>query len=126
MVMIRGKQTIKGGLDYRRDPVHAVPAECRTAATLNFDQGFTRSDYLTQDALSGNGMASMLLGYAQSGSAGFTANPFFQWIYTAPWVQDDIKVYAQIDAESRTAVGHHVAGDGAVQSHEPRLLRRPP
>ena len=28
----------------------------------------------------------------QSGSAGFTANPFFQWIYTAPWVQDDIKV----------------------------------
>ena len=43
-------------------------------------------------ALSGNGMASLLLGYAGSGSAGFTANPFFQWIYTAPWVQDDIKL----------------------------------
>jgi hypothetical protein len=34
----------------------------------------------------------MLLGYAGSGSAGFTANPFYQWIYTAPWVQDDIKL----------------------------------
>src|SRR5262249_40850438 len=45
-----------------------------------------------QDALSGSGMASMMLGYAASGSAGFTANPFFQWLYYAPWVQDDIKL----------------------------------
>jgi hypothetical protein len=91
IVMIRGKQTIKAGLDYRvtRYTQYRPSAD---RATLNFDQGFTRSDYLTQDALSGNGMASMLLGYAASGSAGFTANPFFQWIYTAPWVQDDIKV----------------------------------
>ena len=91
IVMIRGKQTIKAGLDYRvtRYTQYRPSAD---RATLNFDQGFTRSDYLNQDALSGNGMASMLLGYAQSGSAGFTANPFFQWIYTAPWVQDDIKV----------------------------------
>src|SRR6185503_17782226 len=50
------------------------------------------SDYLTQDAVSGNGAASLLLGYPGSGSAGFTANPFFQWVYYAPWVQDDIKL----------------------------------
>src|SRR5215831_6336605 len=91
MVMIRGKQTIKAGLDYRLTRYTQFrPSADR--GTLSFDQGFTRSDYLTQDALSGNGAASLLLGYAGSGSAGFTANPFFQWIYTAPWVQDDIKL----------------------------------
>src|SRR5204862_2903574 len=91
VVMVRGKQTIKAGLDYRltRYTQYRPSAD---RASLSFDQGFTRSDYLTQDALSGNGAASLLLGYAGSGSAGFTANPFFQWIYTAPWVQDDIKL----------------------------------
>ena len=95
VVMVRGKQTIKAGLDYRltRYTQYRPNAD---RGILSFDQGFTRSDYLTQDALSGNGMASMLLGYAASGSAGFTANPFFQWIYTAPWVQDDIKLRAQL------------------------------
>jgi hypothetical protein len=91
LVMIRGKQTIKTGLDYRMTRYTQYrPSQDR--ASLNFDQGFTRSDYLTQDALSGNGTASMMLGYAASGSAGFTANPFFQWTYYAPWVQDDIKL----------------------------------
>ncbi len=91
IVTIHGKQTIKAGLDYRQTKYTQYrPSADR--ASLSFDQGFTRSDYLTQDALSGNGAASLLLGYAGSGSAGFTANPFFQWIYTAPWVQDDIKL----------------------------------
>jgi hypothetical protein len=95
VVMIRGKHTIKAGLDYRltRYTQYRPSAD---RAVLSFDQGFTRSDYLTQDALSGNGAASLLLGYAGSGSAGFTANPFFQWIYTAPWVQDDIKLTAKL------------------------------
>ena len=91
VVMIRGKHSIKGGLDFRMTRYTQYrPSADR--AVLSFDQGFTRSDYLTQDALSGNGAASLLLGYAGSGSAGFTANPFFQWIYYAPWVQDDIKL----------------------------------
>src|SRR5256885_12729532 len=59
---------------------------------FSFDQAFTRSDFQAQDALSGNGLASMLLGYPGSGSAGFTANPFFQWIYLGPRGQDDFKV----------------------------------
>jgi Carboxypeptidase regulatory-like domain len=91
VVMVRGKQTIKAGLDYRLTRYTQYRPNV-DRATLSFDQGFTRADYLTQDALSGVGAASLLLGYAASGSAGFTANPFFQWVYTAPWVQDDIKV----------------------------------
>jgi len=91
VALVRGRQTIKAGLDYRltRYTQYRPSAD---RASLTFDQGFTRADYLTQDGVSGNGAASLLLGYAASGSAGFTANPFFQWIYTAPWVQDDIKV----------------------------------
>jgi len=91
VVMVRGKQTIKAGLDYRLT-LYTQYRPSADRGSLSFDQGFTRSDYLTQDALSGVGAASLLLGYAGSGSAGFTANPFFQWIYTAPWVQDDIKL----------------------------------
>jgi hypothetical protein len=95
VVMMRGKQSIKVGLDYRMTRYTQFrPSADR--GILNFDQGFTRSDYLTQDALSGSGAASLLLGYAGSGSAGFTANPFFQWIYMAPWVQDDIKLTSKL------------------------------
>jgi hypothetical protein len=91
IVMMRGKHAIKVGLDYRLTRYTQYRPNI-DRATLSFDQGFTRSDYLTQDALSGNGAASLLLGYAGSGSAGFTANPFYQWVYFAPWFQDDIKV----------------------------------
>jgi hypothetical protein len=91
IALVRSKHTIKAGLDFRvtrytqyRPNVDRV--------NLSFNEQFTRSDYLTQDGVSGLGMASLLLGYANSGSAGFTANPFYQWLYTAPWVQDDIKL----------------------------------
>ena len=89
--IIKGKQTIKVGLDSRvtRYTQYRPSAD---RGIFNFDQAFTRSDFQVQDAISGNGLASMLLGYPASGSAGFTANPFFQWIYLAPWVQDDFKV----------------------------------
>ena len=89
--LMRGKQTIKIGLDSRvtRYTQYRPNAD---RGIFSFDQGFTRADFQNQDALSGNGAASLLLGYPGSGSAGFTANPFFQWIYMAPWVQDDFKV----------------------------------
>ena len=122
MALVRGKHTIKAGLDYRvtRYTQYRPSAD---RAILSFDQGFTRSDYLTQDALSGNGAASLLLGYAGSGSAGFTANPFFQWIYTAPWVQDDIKLTRKLALNLGLRWDYHVAGHRAVQPPQPRLLR---
>src|SRR6185436_6782246 len=91
LALVRGIHTLKFGLDYRvtRYTQYRPSAD---RASLGFGQLFTRADYLVQDAVSGIGAASLLLGYPDSGSAGFTANPFFQWIYYAPWIQDDIKL----------------------------------
>jgi hypothetical protein len=95
VAMPRGRQTIKAGLDFRVTRYTQYRPNV-DRGIFSFDQGFTRSDYQVQDALSGNGLASMLLGYPASGSAGFTAAPFFQWIHTAPWVQDDIKITSRL------------------------------
>jgi hypothetical protein len=91
VALVRGKHTVKGGLDFRLTRYTQFRPNV-DRGSLSFNEQFTRSDYLTQDGVSGLGMASLLLGYAGSGSAGFTANPFYQWLYTAPWVQDDIKL----------------------------------
>src|SRR5262249_19724696 len=46
----------------------------------------------TQDSLSGNAIASLLLGAAASGEVDVIASPYYRWMYWAPWIQDDFKV----------------------------------
>ncbi|MBL8231403.1 MAG: carboxypeptidase regulatory-like domain-containing protein [Bryobacterales bacterium] len=91
VVHMRSKHTIKAGLDFRVSRYTQIRPGAG-GGTFNFDRAFTRSDYLVQDAVSGVGMASFLLGYPASGSINNIAEPFWQWIYYAPWVQDDIKI----------------------------------
>ena len=91
LVHVRGKHTLKTGLDSRVTRYTQLRPGA-AAGTYNFDRGFTRRDYLVQDATSGVGAASFLLGYAGSGSVANVAAPYFQWVYFAPWVQDDIKI----------------------------------
>lgn len=88
---IRGKHTVKTGLDFRMVR-YARQVSAYAGAQLTFDRGFTRRDYLNQDALSGNSVASMLLGYASGGTIDNNVKPLWQWLYYAPWVQDDIRV----------------------------------
>jgi hypothetical protein len=91
VALTRGRHTIKTGLDFRvtrfteQRPNYA-------GGRLNFDRGFTRSDYLVQDALSGNAIASLLLGFPQSGLIDNNVFPYWQTLYYAPWIQDDIKL----------------------------------
>jgi len=91
VAIIRGRHTVKGGLDYRltrftqQQPNYA-------ASRLDFDRGFTRQNYLVQDALSGNGIASMLLGFPASGVIDNNDFPYYQTQYIAPWIQDDFKI----------------------------------
>ncbi len=91
IAMVRGKHAIKAGLDYRLTRFTEQRPDF-AAGRLDFDRGFTRRDYLVQDALSGNGIASLLLGFAASGRIDFNVFPYFQSHYAAPWVQDDIKL----------------------------------
>jgi hypothetical protein len=88
---IHGRHNIKTGLDYRWTR-YANYQSAFAGGTLAFDTGFTRMNYLTQDALSGNGVASALLGYAASGQADYIVRPLYRWHYIAPFVHDDIKL----------------------------------
>jgi hypothetical protein len=88
---MRSRHTIKAGLDFRVSRYTQVRPGAG-GGTFNFDRAFTRSDYLVQDAVSGVGMASFLLGYPVSGSINNIAEPLWQWIYYAPWFQDDFKI----------------------------------
>jgi len=54
--------------------------------------GFTQANYLQSDALSGNSLASFLLGAPNSGQARFPAQTYSTYKYLAPYVQDDWKV----------------------------------
>ncbi|MBI4902953.1 MAG: carboxypeptidase regulatory-like domain-containing protein [Acidobacteria bacterium] len=91
MVHMRSRHSLKAGLDFRVSRYTQVRPGAG-GGTFNFDRGFTRSDYLTQDAVSGVGMASFLLGYPSSGSINNIAEPIWQWVYYSPWFQDDIKI----------------------------------
>jgi hypothetical protein len=89
--LVRGKHTIKAGLDYRLTRFTEQRPDF-SAGRLDFDRGFTRRDYLVQDALSGNGIASLLLGFPAAGRIDYNVYPYFQNLYIAPWIQDDIKL----------------------------------
>ena len=91
LTTIRGRHALKFGLDYRWTR-YANYQSTGAGGNFAFDRGFTRSNYLTQDSLSGNAIASAAAGRAASGR-------WITWpavlsggtIY-APWVQDDIKL----------------------------------
>lgn len=86
-----GRHMLKTGVDYRWTR-YADYQSAYAGGTLAFATGFTQSNYLTADSLSGSAVAAALLGYATSGEVDYIAKPYFRWHYLAPWVQDDIKV----------------------------------
>lgn len=91
VALIRGRHTVKMGLDYRVSRFTEQRPDF-AASRLNFDRGFTRQNYLVQDAVSGNAIASMLLGFPVSGLIDNNVFPYYQTQYAAPWIQDDFKV----------------------------------
>ena len=59
---------------------------------MSFDRRFTQRAFNSGDALSGNSLASFLLGAANSGAIDNNFYPTFRWNYYAPWIQDDWKL----------------------------------
>ena len=86
----RGSHSIKAGADIR--DVQWVTQNYSTALSLSADLGWTQQNYSQSDALSGNSIASFLLGTPSGGSSGYTLLGIYKYAYYAPWIQDDWRV----------------------------------
>src|SRR5204862_7020129 len=81
---------VRGGLDLR---LTWYTREINTnLLVLSFDRRFTQRVFNAADALSGNSIASFLLGAPAFGGIDNNFYPTFRWNYYAPWVQDDWKL----------------------------------
>lgn len=87
---VRGSRTLKTGVDLRwiqySTQNYGNIMEFASADT------FTRADYSRSDGLSGNGLATWLLGTPTSGTIRIQMFPIYMYRYFAPWVQQDWKV----------------------------------
>jgi hypothetical protein len=95
LTLVRGRHTIKTGLDYRWTRFSTFQG-AYGGGTFALTPGFTQSNYATADSLSGNPIASLLLGDAASGEVDYLPSPDYSWKYWAPWVQDDIKLTSKL------------------------------
>src|SRR5437867_5775914 len=87
---VKGTHTVRGGLDMR---LTWYTREINgNLFVLSFDRRFTQRAFNQGDALSGNSIASFLLGAANSGAIDNNFYPTFRWNYYAPWFQDDWKL----------------------------------
>jgi Carboxypeptidase regulatory-like domain len=86
---VRG-HSIKGGADLR--DIQYVTQNFSTALSLSADPGWTQQNYSQSDPLSGNSIASFLLGTPSGGSSAFSLLGVYKYAYYAPWVQDDWRV----------------------------------
>jgi hypothetical protein len=87
---VQGSRTWKAGLDMRWAQYGTQTSG--NVFQLGASRGFTQRDYQRGDDLSGDSIASWLLGTPSSGSLNYAAFPLFLFPYYAPWLQYDWKV----------------------------------
>ena len=87
---VRGTHTIKTGLDFQA--AYNYTQALGTPLQYSFDDTFTRANYLQADGLSGNSIASALLGAPTSGQSTMNAQLALLSRYYAAYIQDDWKV----------------------------------
>jgi hypothetical protein len=86
-----GHHDLKMGGQYRRIEIVNQPFGY-SAGQFGFSDTFTRANYQAFDGVTGSPIASLLLGYPDSGSAQTTAK-FFQFVrYYAGYLQDNFRV----------------------------------
>ncbi|MFB3829379.1 MAG: carboxypeptidase regulatory-like domain-containing protein, partial [Bryobacteraceae bacterium] len=92
----RGTHTTKAGFDGRW--TQFALQTTGTVFQLSSNKVFTQGEYNRSDALSGNGIAGLLLGTPSSGTVNY--NSFFMYMrpYFAPWVQHDWKLTRRLTA----------------------------
>ncbi|MEK7751975.1 MAG: TonB-dependent receptor [Acidobacteriota bacterium] len=90
LTKIRGSHSIKTGLDFRT----IVYNQQRPGNPWRFtnSKAYTQKEYNRADALSGNSIATFLLGTPTGGNIDYNVNPATVQRYYAPYIQDDWKL----------------------------------
>ncbi|MBI4874560.1 MAG: TonB-dependent receptor [Acidobacteria bacterium] len=91
---VSGSRTIKAGFDVRW--IQYSTQSSGDVFRLNQSAAFTQQVYNRADALSGDSLASWLLGTPSSGTANYPVFPFFSYRYMAPYVQQDWKILPRV------------------------------
>ncbi len=87
---VRGGHNLKTGIDMRT--IQYITNNPGNVLSLSASPSNTQRDYARSDALSGDAIASWLLGTPTGGSVVDNLYPTFMYKYFAPWVQDDWKL----------------------------------
>jgi hypothetical protein len=90
---LRG-HSLKVGADLRN--IQYVTQNFSNALSLSADSGWTQQNYSQSDPLSGNSIASFLLGTPSSGSSSYNLLGVYKYAYYAPWVQDDWRITSRL------------------------------
>jgi hypothetical protein len=89
--LTRGKHNIRSGLDVRSTNVFNENYN-NGGGNVSFNRNFTRSTLNSTSVLEGNAFAGFLLGAPSGGSVDVNPKPHYQWLFVAPWIQDDWRV----------------------------------
>ncbi|MBL8188816.1 MAG: TonB-dependent receptor [Acidobacteria bacterium] len=89
--MVKGAHSMRFGLDLRLQQ-YARQAAGNAGLRLTFGRTFTQRTFNSGDALSGSGIADLLLGAPNGGNIDNNVFPIYMAKYYAPWFQDDWKV----------------------------------
>ncbi len=106
---IRGPHSIKAGVDMRW--VQYALKNAGQPFLLRSERNFTRADYTRQDALSGNAVASWLLGAPTSGRVDYNVFPIHLHKYYAPYFQDDWKLTRRLTLNLGVRLDFNQAAD---------------
>jgi hypothetical protein len=90
LTWVRGSHNLRAGVDMRS--IQYILNNPGNVLTLGATPANTQREYNRADALSGDSIASWLLGTPTSGSSPYNLFPTFLYQYYAPWVQDDWKL----------------------------------
>jgi hypothetical protein len=89
--LTRGAHNIRSGLDIRSTNVFNENYN-NGGGQVQFNRNFTRSTLNSTSELEGNAFASFLLGAPSGGEVAVNPKPHYQWLFVAPWIQDDWRV----------------------------------